>query len=203
MSSIAGTRSRMRLSRWLCHIAPRGHGPPGAAGRAWRRSRPRHGVPVGAAVHPTVRRGRPSDISVLMNVDSICRSRSGLAWASCSSTKRAGSILLGAVIASVSSSMSGNSVRRITRWPSYTSAPRPSPGRSHTTLADATEPGSPARQAQVAAQMVDSGGVRIARRGFSVDRGAVPRSSQDGMRCRSARTAPAPGRPSERRRCRW
>src|SRR5829696_262245 len=35
-----------------------------------------------------------------MNVVSICRSRSGLAWASCSDRKRAGSILLGAVIAS-------------------------------------------------------------------------------------------------------
>src|SRR3954453_19396414 len=40
-----------------------------------------------------------ADISVLMNVVSICRSRSGLAWASCSCRKRAGSILLGAVIA--------------------------------------------------------------------------------------------------------
>src|SRR3954451_17833352 len=38
-------------------------------------------------------------MSVLMNVVSICRSRSGLAWASCSCRKRAGSILLGAVIA--------------------------------------------------------------------------------------------------------
>src|SRR4051812_16948625 len=38
-------------------------------------------------------------MSVLMNVVSICRSRSGLAWASCSSRKRAGPILLGAVIA--------------------------------------------------------------------------------------------------------
>src|SRR4051795_1439422 len=36
---------------------------------------------------------------VLMNVVSIWRSRSGLAWASCSCRKRAGSILLGAVIA--------------------------------------------------------------------------------------------------------
>src|SRR3712207_5174560 len=35
-----------------------------------------------------------------MNVVSICRSRSGLAWASCSCRKWAGSILLGAVIAS-------------------------------------------------------------------------------------------------------
>src|SRR5215203_3196587 len=41
-----------------------------------------------------------ADINVLMNVVSICRSRSGLAWASCSDRKRAGSILLGAVIAS-------------------------------------------------------------------------------------------------------
>src|SRR3954452_19211368 len=43
-----------------------------------------------------------ADISVLMNVVSICRSRSGLAWASCSDRKWAGSILLGAVIALVS-----------------------------------------------------------------------------------------------------
>src|SRR3954466_15538882 len=38
-------------------------------------------------------------MSVLMNVVSIWRSRSGLAWASCSCRKRAGSILLEAVIA--------------------------------------------------------------------------------------------------------
>src|SRR3954449_1080444 len=41
-------------------------------------------------------------MSVLMNVVSICRNRSGLAWASCSCRKRVGSILLGAVIALVS-----------------------------------------------------------------------------------------------------
>ena len=32
----------------------------GTARRAWHRGRPRHGVPVGAAVHPAVRRGRPA-----------------------------------------------------------------------------------------------------------------------------------------------
>ena len=47
-------------------------------------------------------------------------------------------MLLGAVIASVSSSMSGNSVRRITRWPPLHDYATPSPGRSYTTLADAT-----------------------------------------------------------------
>jgi hypothetical protein len=40
-----------------------------------------------------------ADISVLMNVVSSSRSRSGDAWASCSSTKRAGSILDVTVIA--------------------------------------------------------------------------------------------------------
>src|SRR3954468_9625604 len=43
-----------------------------------------------------------ADMRVLVNVVSICRSRSGLAWASCSCRKWAGSILLGAVIALVS-----------------------------------------------------------------------------------------------------
>src|SRR3954453_4579312 len=40
-----------------------------------------------------------ADMSVLMKVVSICRNRSGLAWASCSCRKRVGSILLGAVVA--------------------------------------------------------------------------------------------------------
>jgi hypothetical protein len=43
----------------------------------------------------------------------------------------------GAVIAMISSIMSGNSVRRITRWPRYTSTPRPT-GLPYTTLLDAT-----------------------------------------------------------------
>src|ERR671916_2870478 len=77
-----------------------------------------------------------ADISVLMKVVSICRSRSGLAWASCSCRKRAGSILLGAVIASNSWGCE--------RYPedhavaASTFRARYSPGPSHTTLVDAT-----------------------------------------------------------------
>src|SRR3954463_5860015 len=77
-----------------------------------------------------------ADISVLMNVVSICRSRSGLAWASCSCRKWAGSILLGAVIASNSWGCG--------RYPedhavaASTWKARWSPGPSHTTLVDAT-----------------------------------------------------------------
>jgi hypothetical protein len=41
-------------------------------------------------------------MSVSMKVVSICRNRSGEAWASCSCRKWAGSILLGAVIARLS-----------------------------------------------------------------------------------------------------
>src|SRR4051812_5283991 len=72
-----------------------------------------------------------------MNVVSMERSRSGDAWANCSSRKRAGSILLGAVIAWSSFGSTVRGLQKITRWPPYTSS-RPSPGRSHTTLADAT-----------------------------------------------------------------
>src|SRR3954449_8824436 len=78
-----------------------------------------------------------ADISVLMKVVSICRSRSGLAWASCSSRKRTGSILLGAVIASNSWGCE--------RYPedhavaASTCRARYSPGPSHTTLVDATQ----------------------------------------------------------------
>src|SRR4051812_48312104 len=78
-----------------------------------------------------------ADIRVLMNVVSICRSRSGEAWASCSCRKWTGSILLGAVIAFFSwSSVEGfpedHAVAAIT------SGPHPERGPSYTTLADAT-----------------------------------------------------------------
>src|SRR3954469_3758897 len=60
-----------------------------------------------------------------MNVVSSERSRSGDAAARCSCRKRAGSIL-GLAIAWNSSNLSGNSDRRITRWPPhvYTSPPQ-------------------------------------------------------------------------------
>src|SRR3954454_17848490 len=79
-------------------------------------------------------------MSVLMNVVSICRSRSGLAWASCSCRKRAGSILLGAVIAfffwvSVEGHPEDHAVA------AFTSGPHPGWGPSYTTLADATRAG--------------------------------------------------------------
>src|SRR5688500_6160900 len=71
-----------------------------------------------------------------MKVVSICRSRSGLAWASCSCRKWAGSILLGAVIASNSwvcgRSPEDHAVAAFT-FEGYSS---PSP--SNTTLVDAT-----------------------------------------------------------------
>src|SRR6059058_803892 len=51
-----------------------------------------------------------------MNVVSIWRNRSGLAWASCSCRKRAGSILLGAVIASFLLGL-WKVIQKITRWP--------------------------------------------------------------------------------------
>src|SRR4051812_41720749 len=74
-----------------------------------------------------------------MNVVSIWRSRSGLAWASCSCRKRAGSILLGAVIAfffwvSVEGHPEDHAVAASTFRARY------SPGPSYTTLADATPP---------------------------------------------------------------
>src|SRR4051794_9531577 len=78
-----------------------------------------------------------ADMSVLMKVVSICRSRSGLAWASCSDRKWAGSILLGAVIAFFS-------WRAVRGFPedhavaAFTCRARWSPGPSHTTLVDAT-----------------------------------------------------------------
>src|SRR3954471_4433928 len=52
-----------------------------------------------------------------MKVVNIERSRSGLACSKCSCRKRAGSTMGTAVIAWNSSILSGNSVRRITRWP--------------------------------------------------------------------------------------
>src|SRR4051794_15154219 len=71
-----------------------------------------------------------------MKVVSIWRSRSGLAWASCSCRKWAGSILLGAVIASFSwvcgRSPEDHAVAASTFRARY------SPGPSHTTLVDAT-----------------------------------------------------------------
>src|SRR4051812_31573027 len=76
-------------------------------------------------------------MSVLMKVVSICRSRSGLAWASCSDRKWAGSILLGAVIAF----FSWSAVRGFPEdhaVAAFTCRARWSPGPSHTTLVDAT-----------------------------------------------------------------
>src|SRR3954467_11318284 len=74
-----------------------------------------------------------------MNVVSICRSRSGLAWASCSCRKRAGSILLGAVIAFFSwVSVEGHPEDHAVA--AFTSGPHPGWGPSYTTLADATAP---------------------------------------------------------------
>ncbi len=72
-----------------------------------------------------------------MKVVSIERSRSGEAEARCSCRKQAGSILLGAVIAWSSFRSAVRGLQKITRWPPYTRL-RPSPGWSHTTLADAT-----------------------------------------------------------------
>src|SRR5207342_2634566 len=78
-----------------------------------------------------------ADINTSMNVYNNSRNRSGEADSSCSCRKRAGSILLGAVIGfSIESTRKVS--RRITRWPPYTSTPRPSPSQTHTTLADAT-----------------------------------------------------------------
>src|SRR3954467_14235656 len=72
-----------------------------------------------------------------MNVVSICRSRSGLAWASCSCRKRAGSILLGAVIAFFSwVSVEGHPEDHAVA--AFTSGPHSGWGPSYTTLADAT-----------------------------------------------------------------
>src|SRR3954452_7098441 len=83
-------------------------------------------------------------MSVLMNVVSIWRSRSGLAWASCSCRKRAGSILLGAVIAFFSwVSVEGHPEDHAVAASTFRA--RYSPGPSYTTLADATKwarPGS-------------------------------------------------------------
>src|SRR5919199_3168135 len=77
-----------------------------------------------------------ADISVLMKVVSIWRSRSGLAWASCSCRKAVGSILLGAVIASNSwgcgRSPEDHAVAASTFGAHH------SPGPSYTTLADTT-----------------------------------------------------------------
>src|SRR3954454_4536184 len=78
-----------------------------------------------------------ADISVLMNVVSICRSRSGLAWASCSDRKWAGSILLSAVIALVSW-IAVRGVPEDHAVAALTSGPHPERGPSYTTLADAT-----------------------------------------------------------------
>src|SRR4051794_15487365 len=76
-------------------------------------------------------------MSVLMNVVSIWRSRSGLAWASCSCRKRAGSILLGAVIAFFSwVSVEGHPEDHAVA--AFTSGPHSGWGPSYTTLADAT-----------------------------------------------------------------
>src|SRR3954453_7875329 len=76
-------------------------------------------------------------MSVLMNVVSIWSSRSGLAGASCSCRKRAGSILLGAVIAFFSwVSVEGHPEDHAVA--AFTSGPHPGWGPSYTTLADAT-----------------------------------------------------------------
>src|SRR3954453_14182951 len=72
-----------------------------------------------------------------MNVVSSERSRSGDAAARCSCRKRAGSIL-GLAIAWNSSNLSGNSDRRITRWPPHVHAQPASASLPHTTLLDAT-----------------------------------------------------------------
>src|SRR5947209_955315 len=76
-------------------------------------------------------------MSVLMNVVSICRNKSGEAWASCSCRKAVGSILLGAVIAF----FSWSAVRGFPEdhaVAAFTSGPHPGWGPSYTTLADAT-----------------------------------------------------------------
>src|SRR3954454_8729124 len=78
-------------------------------------------------------------MSVLMNVVSICRNRSGLAWASCSCRKRVGSILLGAVIALVSwRSVRGFPEDHAVGRLRVRASPR-SGGPSYTTLADTAD----------------------------------------------------------------
>src|SRR3954463_5942249 len=73
-----------------------------------------------------------------MNVVSSVRSRSGDTDARCSCRKRAGSIL-GLAIAWNSSNLSGNSDRRITRWPPHVYAQPASASLPHTILLDATD----------------------------------------------------------------
>src|SRR4051794_14595125 len=80
-------------------------------------------------------------ISVLMNVVSICRNRSGEAWASCSCRKAVGSILLGAVIVFFSW-IAVEGVPEDHAVAAFTSGPHPGWGPSYTTLADATCPRS-------------------------------------------------------------
>src|SRR3954452_22132455 len=76
-------------------------------------------------------------MSVLMNVVSIWRSRSVLAWTSCSCRKTVGSILLGAVIAFFSwVSVEGHPEDHAVA--AFTSGPHPGWGPSYTTLTDAT-----------------------------------------------------------------
>src|SRR3954451_1029226 len=89
-------------------------------------------------------------MSVLMNVVSICRNRSGLAWASCSCRKRVGSILLGAVIALVSwSSVRGFPEDHAVA--AFASGPHPGAGGRRTPLwrtrlgAPEVDPGLPTR----------------------------------------------------------
>ena len=70
-------------------------------------------------------RRHPAESSVLMNEPSSSRSRSGLAWARCSSSIRAGSILGSTVIVvSLLRSRFSQITRRITRWPSPTNTTR-------------------------------------------------------------------------------
>jgi hypothetical protein len=75
---------------------------------------------------------------VLINVDSIERSKSGDADASCSCKNRAGSILDGAVIAWVSFRSTVEGLQKDHAVTAYTPTPCPSPGLPYTTLLDST-----------------------------------------------------------------
>lgn len=100
--------SRATYYRRAKPLGPR-HGP-------WLRVLTRSGELVPYSAPQTA--SASADIRVSMNVVNSERSRSGDAAVRCSCRNRAGSIL-GVAIAWISSSLSGNSVRMITRWPPH------------------------------------------------------------------------------------